>query len=614
MAHRLLARQGFGSVDPMKPGPRHLPFAAHRSGRRTALEAFSRTEKIIAFCRVLLATATLAIVVADPKQPALGPELAYLLLTAYVGYSATLFLLVRGELIRKELIGPYSTGADIVWVTLIAVFTEGGTSPYFLLQAFVVFSVSVRWGMPATMAVTAVLAALYPAALYLAGQWADVSDFASRRTLFRPVYLLVLGYLVGYLGEHERHSKRKLGFMLDLPAAFHHDRPPGRAILRLTRRALEHFKAERGLVVVRDPESGRFFTWEVTRRGGRTRLGLRITETDPLPQPFAATTEGFLANDLSPGNASALCYDVLSGTIQRKRIAADSPLLDRGITQAVIASPILIQRESRGHVVVVRESGGKFTRDDLEFLLLLVAQAAAGFENVRLQQKAEEVAVLEERARIARDLHDGFIQSLAGIDLRIEACKMLFQRDPGRVPRELEDLHQVVDRGYREVRHYMNVLRDARRDTDDLWTGLDRVTTEFATRERLRLHVEHPKSDPGLPPEGGYEVVQIVREALRNAVRHGQATQALVKVGCRPSHLYLVVRDNGRGFPERDGAVDADGFLAESATPWSIRERVAALGGALRVWTQPGRGSEISLTIPAGPRGARLGSDRRMLA
>src|SRR5262249_35109831 len=179
-----------------------------------------------------------------------------------------------------------------------------------------------------------------------------------------------------------------------------------------------------------------------------------------------------------PSTRSALCYDLRTGAVARKAIPA--AVAFPGAAQTLIAAPVLIQDELRGHALVIRESRRKFTRDDLEFLLLLVGQAAAGFENVRLQVKAEELAVLEERARIARDLHDGFIQSLAGIDLRIEACKVLLQRDPTRVRRELEELHLAVDRGYREVRHYLTVLRAARRAADDLWSTLDRLAEEFS--------------------------------------------------------------------------------------------------------------------------------------
>ena len=281
----------------------------------------------------------------------------------------------------------------------------------------------------------------------------------------------------------------------------------------------------------------------------------------------------------------------------------------------MIVAPVLIQRELRGHAVVIRQARRKFTRDDLEFLLLLVTQAAAGFENVRLQEKAEEFAVADERGRIARDLHDGFIQSLAGIDLRVEACKLLLQRDPTRVPRELEELHQAVDRGYKEVRHYLTVLREPQREEKNLWGALDRLAAEFSARERLRVRIVRPPADPELPPTTAHDLAQIVREALRNAVRHGRASQAVIKISCRGADISLVVHDNGAGFSNGHGhgRGDGDGFLAPQATPWSIRERTAALGGSLRVWTKPGRGAEITVTIPAAGRG-RYGSDRRMHA
>ena len=601
----------------MRSAHRSVHSLARRGTRRVApLEAFVRTEKIIAFCRALLATCTLTVVILDPKQPSFRPELGNLILTAYALYSGLLFLLVRGEYVRQERVGPYSAAADIAWVTVITVFTEGGsgTSPFFVLHVFVISTVSVRWGLGTTMGVTLALAALYPASLLVASHWMGGEPWLRRALLVRPVYLLVLGYLIGYLGEHEHRSKRKLGFMLDLAAAFHRNRPPGPALARLMRRALDHFAAQHGLLVLRDPESGRYLSWDVARRGRRVHLGLRITEADPLPMPFVAASEGFIANDLRAGNRTVLCYDVLSGAMARKATAPDLSLPPAGAAHAVLAAPVLVQLELRGHALVIRETGRKFTRSDLEFLVLLVGQASAGFENVRLQQKAGELAVLEERARIARDLHDGFIQSLAGIDLRVAAVKMLLQRDPGRVPRELDELHQAVDRGYREVRQYLTMLREPRQAAEDLWSTLERLAAEFSGRERLRVHLARPSSDPGLSPSTGYELTQIVREALRNAVRHGHATQAVVKIASRPSHLYLLVRDNGAGFHNANGTIDADGFLAPATAPWSIRERTVAIGGSLRVWTQPGRGAEVSVTIPTGPRANRHEPDRRMRA
>ncbi len=585
----------------------HIPsLLRHRGGRRaTPLEAFSRTEKIIAFCRVLLALGTLAVVVVDPKQPSFAPQLAYMVLGSYLLFSLVLFFLIRGEYVRQDRIGYFSAAADILWVTVITLFTERGPSPFFLLHVFVISSVSVRWGMVAAVPVTILLATLYPVSIFLAGRWFAGDEFVFHRAhMVRPLYVLAVGYLIGYLGEHERRSKRKLSFMLDLTAPTPRHHQGGLALTRLIRRTVAVFEAQHGVLVLRDPESGRYFTWAVRGGRGAVRVKLRITEDDPFPLPFCSETEGFLANDLRPGRSTALCYDVQDGTMERRAMPPDLAL-PAGRPQALLLAPVMIQRELRGRAFVVRETRRKFTRDDLEFLLVLVGQAAAAFEALRLQAKAEEVAVLEERARIARDLHDGFIQALAGIDLRVEATKHLLKRDPSRVPKALEDLHQAVDAGYREVRHYLTVLRSASRQADDLGSTLDRLAAEFSIRERLRVHMARPQHDPGLPASTAYELTQIVREALHNAVRHGRATQAVVKLAARPSHVYLVIRDNGQGFPNGNGAIDADGFLKPASAPWSIRERTAALGGSLRVWSQPGRGSEVSLFIPVAAASGR---------
>ena len=584
------------------------PPGAHKSA---PLEAFSRTEKLIAFCRVLLALATVVTVTADPKQPSFAPEVAIVVIWSYLLYSVVLFTLVRGEHVRQERVGAFSAAADIVWVSVITLFTERGASPFFMLHVFLISSVSVRWGLTTTVRVTAFLAVAYPAMIWVGSQFYEQDLVVGRAHLVRPIYLLVIGYLIGYLGEHERQSKRKLGLLLDLTSVVRRTPPTGRALTQLMRRALRFYEAQQALLVLRDPDSGRYFTWSVTRHKGHARVGLRITGDDPYSFPFAAQTEGFFLNDLRSGRRSALCYDVITSAISRRAVPPDVPLPGDG-AQALLVAPVLIQRTLRGCAVVARESR-KFTRDDLEFLLVLVSQAAAGFETVRLQAKAEEVAVLEERARIARDLHDGFIQALAGIDLRVEACKLHLQRDPARVPRALDELHQAVEHGYREVRHYLTVLRTASREAHDFGSTLDRLAAEFSIRERLRVYLSRPPGDPGLPTSTAYELTQIVREALHNAVRHGRATQAVVKLAARPSHVYLVVRDNGRGFVNGNGSVDADGFLAPASAPWSIRERAAALGGSLRVWTRANEGAEISLLIPVsgGTRVSDQGGNHR---
>jgi len=563
------------------------------------LGGISPTEKVISFCRVLLATATFAITVVDPKAP-LWPSFAYLSIGAYVVVSLLLFLLVRSEVVRGRRVGPYSVVLDMVFGVLITLLTERGATPFFLLNLFVIASVSVRWGFKAAAPMTIFLAGLYPVLIFVASRLLEPDFFSVQRAhFFRPIYLIALGYLIAYLGEHERRSKQKLGVMLDLTTAIRPGRPPGWALTHIMRRILHHFDAPHGVVVLRDPESRRYFTWDMDRQGGRLRLALRISEHDPYPFPFASSTEAVLCNTADPRGLAALCYDVVSGATQRKPVAGDVTMPGHAADQALLMVPILIQRELRGRAMVLRKRRPKFAREDMEFLLLVVGQAAAAFEAARLQAKAEQVAVLEERARIARDLHDGFIQSLAGIDLRAEAARKMIERDPSRVAHELDELQQTVERGYSEVRHYLNVLRSASREAHDLHATLEQVAAEFSIRERLRVTLELPPADPDLPPSTAYELTQIVREALRNAVKHGGAKTATVKLSTYGGHCSLVIRDNGRGFKAPSGAVGTDGVVQPNAVPWSIRERTAALGGTLRVRSEPGSGVEIHVVVPA---------------
>src|SRR5262245_34664138 len=104
------------------------PRSAHKGA---PLAALSRTEKIIAFCRVLLALATVAIVIADPNQPSFAPDVGVMVLWAYLAYSIVLFALVRGEHVRQEQVGVVSAVADVFWVSVITLFTERGASPFF---------------------------------------------------------------------------------------------------------------------------------------------------------------------------------------------------------------------------------------------------------------------------------------------------------------------------------------------------------------------------------------------------------------------------------------------------------------------------------------------------
>ena len=185
-------------------------------------------------------------------------------------------------------------------MSVITLFTERGASPFFLLHVFVISSVSVRWGLAATVRVTVVPGARSTRLLlWVASRYCedDLTSCFRRAHLVRPVYLLVLGYLIGYLGEHERRSKRKLGFMLDLTAAVPTDAADGpRARAAHAPRARVTSRRSTALLVLRDPgERPLLHVGRHAPRDAQCASGSASPSDDPSPLPFAAQTEGFLA-------------------------------------------------------------------------------------------------------------------------------------------------------------------------------------------------------------------------------------------------------------------------------------------------------------------------------
>jgi hypothetical protein len=252
---------------------------------------------------------------------------------------------------------------------------------------FVISSVSVRWGTARDDGGHG--AALRPVpehALRLGTGGGAGDDAVFRRAyLLRPLYLIILAYLIGYLGEHERRSRRKLGFMLEVPETFRL-RPAARGLAGSCGTRWRTSSRSTAFSSSADPETDRYFRWDV-RRGGARGSGSRSARPIRSARLLGAHL-GFLANDLRPTTSVALCYDMRSDRVMRTKLPPSLAL--PGSAQNMLVAPIIIGGQLRGHALAIREVRRKFTRDDLEFLLLVVGQAAGGFENVRLQEKAEE--------------------------------------------------------------------------------------------------------------------------------------------------------------------------------------------------------------------------------
>jgi signal transduction histidine kinase len=236
---------------------------------------------------------------------------------------------------------------------------------------------------------------------------------------------------------------------------------------------------------------------------------------------------------------------------------------------------------------------GGFTAEDEELLRLLAAHAAIALVNARLYERSRELSIVEERQRIARELHDAVTQKLFSLRLTADAAATLAVRDSARAVEELGTLRRLAA----EVADELRAIVVGLRPVDLAGDGLDVALRKQA--ELLdRVHGAAVRFTGGPVPrltaaaEGA--AYRIAQEALHNALRHGSPSTVEIRLDVSNGTVRLEIADDGRGFDA--GPAGAAGRLGLA----SMRDRARAAGGRLELSSTPGAGTTVRLTLPLG--------------
>jgi signal transduction histidine kinase/ligand-binding sensor domain-containing protein len=240
------------------------------------------------------------------------------------------------------------------------------------------------------------------------------------------------------------------------------------------------------------------------------------------------------------------------------------------------------------------------------FLALAAASALAiavgiplvvlrGVHRLRLaQMQLRFEAVLAERNRIARELHDTLEQGFVGLGLQLEAAlSRLTQREPDEARRHLDTARMLLRHGQSETRRSIRDLRSTTLEGVDLATALSRAAEQMSKGTLVRIVVHIHGTVRPLPPGVEQNLLRIGQEAVTNAIKHAQAHEVNVELGFEQGRVELRIRDDGRGFDA--SAVDlAGGHFGVLG----MQERAEQLGGRLRLESGPDRGTEVAVAVP----------------
>jgi signal transduction histidine kinase len=269
--------------------------------------------------------------------------------------------------------------------------------------------------------------------------------------------------------------------------------------------------------------------------------------------------------------------------------------------RSFLGVPIVAKGEVVGAFYLTDKKGGQralFTEADEQLIELLAAHAAVAIENARLYERSRELTIVEERNRLARELHDAVSQSLFSVSLTAEAAAQLVGSDPERARDQLAIVRDLTRTAMDEMRSLIFELRPAELGEDGLASTLRKHVHVLRSVYGKEINLEVDGQRP-LRPEVEKEVFRIAQEALANALKHARPERVEVSLRLPDGRLRLAVVDDGAGF---DPASPRAGKRLGLS---SMRERAEALGGELVVTSQPGAGTTVMLEVDIG------GSDPR---
>src|SRR5450759_5171490 len=248
-----------------------------------------------------------------------------------------------------------------------------------------------------------------------------------------------------------------------------------------------------------------------------------------------------------------------------------------------------------GELWVGRRSDTPFTERERAFLVALSGLAAIAIASVRMRESGRQRAVLAERERIAREMHDSLAQVLGVTHLRLRALdsREEVSENPA-IAGELADLADICEEAYRDVRESILGLRDSSKTERGLEDNLRAYLAKYSQQCKIATSLESDLDHKlALSPRCEVHLIRVIQEALTNVRKHSGAKSAIVHIAESDSSTTFVVEDDGHGFAPGDSPFDRDGFGL-----FTMRDRMGLLNGSLTIDSAPGRGTRVIACVP----------------
>ena len=263
-------------------------------------------------------------------------------------------------------------------------------------------------------------------------------------------------------------------------------------------------------------------------------------------------------------------------------------------TKSELVLPLRVGERVLGTLDVQSDKSHAFSAEDMLVIQSLGDQVAIAIDNAYLYDRSRELAILEERNRLARELHDSVTQTIFSMTLAAEGARILLARDPSRVSARLDRLHELAQGALNEMRSLIYQLRPVTVTKAGLITALSQHILERQRQDGLAITLQ-VDGEGDIPSDWETALFRIIQEALNNVIKHAQTDQAEITLSFTPEAVLLLIVDHGLGYTP-----DALNQGASGLGLTSMRERAEIIGGTFTITSRPGAGTTIRVEVPRG--------------
>jgi signal transduction histidine kinase len=573
-----------------------------------------RIERWLATARVFLAVSTLVAIRMDPTE--LGHSwAAYGLFVFYMANGILIMMLLRRRQQSTSAFRVLVHAGDIAWPALISVFAEGPRTPFFLFFFFALAAAAYRWGLWETLGTAAAeVALLWFENLVIVHVWlgsggsqrlraltglnVNIRDFDPQRLFMLSIYLLVMGLLLGYLAEQQKHLRAEKAVVTGTLSRVRVEAGLTGTIEQIFNEIMSMYGPSRVMIVSQETRSRRVFAGEISKPNGSApaefhwlESGIRDAKTylDNFPGEVCYAS-------VERDEWKTLALDETGHQVPMTNLASLSQLRQAHSFDSLVTVPFLFGGDWRGRLFLFNPSWRGERQEELRFLQDLVRQVGPAVYNVYLLHRLRRRASAAERARFARELHDGAVQSLIAVEMQVDVLRR--QAEANRpIDGELGRIQSLLREEVLKLRELMQQMKAIDVDSQRLLGVLKDAVERFQRETGISARFVTDLDELDMRQRVCREILRIVQEGLVNVRKHSGARHALVRLASVGDGWSLTMEDDGKGF-SFSGRYNAQQMKEAGKGPMIILERVGLIGGELTVESNPGQGTRLEIIVP----------------